>query len=72
MRMNALTALVLAMFAGSAYAAAPAFEEVDADGDGAVSAEEAAAVEGLDFEAADANADGSLDAEEYKAATEAM
>ena len=33
---------------------------VDTDGDEAVSADEAASVEGLDFDAADADADGTL------------
>jgi hypothetical protein len=45
----------------------PPFEQVDANGDGAISATEAAAVEGLDFNTADANQDGSLSREEYDA-----
>jgi hypothetical protein len=46
----------------------PAFEEVDANSDGQISMEEAAAVEGLDFAAADTNQDGALSREEYGAA----
>jgi hypothetical protein len=46
----------------------PAFEDVDANGDGAISAEEAAAVEGLDFAAKDTDQSGSLSREEYEAA----
>lgn len=46
----------------------PAFEEVDANADGQISMEEAAAIEGLDFATADTNQDGSLDQEEYAAA----
>ncbi|MGI9258453.1 MAG: hypothetical protein ACR2QQ_06445 [Gammaproteobacteria bacterium] len=45
----------------------PAFEEVDANADGLISLEEAAAIEGLDFATADVNQDGSLDLEEYAA-----
>ncbi|HEX7080338.1 MAG TPA: hypothetical protein VF329_04940 [Gammaproteobacteria bacterium] len=56
-------------FAGAAFAQAPSFEEVDANMDGSISQEEAAAVEGLDFTTADANQDGSLDQAEYQAAT---
>lgn len=46
----------------------PSFEEVDANADGQISQEEAAAIEGLDFATADANQDGALDPEEYAAA----
>ncbi len=72
MRGKVLLALVATAFAGSALAAAPAFEEVDADANGSISAEEAASVEGLDFATADTNGDGSLSKEEYEAATAAM
>lgn len=47
----------------------PAFEEVDSNGDGLISADEAAAVEGLDFVTADANQDGAIDRDEYSAAS---
>jgi hypothetical protein len=57
-------------FAGAALAQdAPSFEEVDQNGDGMISQEEAAAVEGLDFATADTNQDGSLDRDEYNQAT---
>ena len=64
--------LVLSSFAFSGAALAqmtlPAFEEVDTNADALISAEEAAAIEGLDFATADVNQDGSLDQEEYAAA----
>lgn len=47
----------------------PAFEDVDANGDGAISRGEAAAVEGLDFATVDANQDGQIDQAEYAAAS---
>jgi len=46
----------------------PSFEEVDANSDGQISMEEAAAIEGLDFATADADQDGALSQEEYAAA----
>lgn len=52
-----------------AQGGAPAFSEVDANMDGKISQEEAAAVEGLDFTKADTNQDGSLDQAEYQAAS---
>ena len=56
-------------FSGAALAQElPSFEEVDANADGLISMEEAAAIEGLDFATADTNQDGSLDQEEYAAA----
>lgn len=69
--MKKLSITLLALgFAGVALAqGAPSFEEVDANQDGSISREEAAAVEGLDFSTADANQDGSLDRQEYQAAT---
>jgi hypothetical protein len=67
MQRKTLIAILLAGFSSVALAAGT-FEEVDANADGAVSAEEAAAVEGLDFGKADANGDGSLDKAEYEAA----
>lgn len=72
MRGRLFTALFVSAFAGAALAAAPAFSEVDTDGNGAISAEEAAAVEGLDVAAADTNGDGSLDQAEYEAAAASM
>jgi hypothetical protein len=64
-------ALLALGFAGSSMAQdAPSFEEVDTNGDGMISQEEAAAVEGLDFATADTNQDGSLDRQEYEAATQ--
>ena len=64
MRTFFLPALLFVAF--SAFAAAPlTFEEVDTDGDGLISADEAASVEGLDFDAADADADGTLSVDEY-------
>jgi hypothetical protein len=56
-------------FTGIALAQAPAFEDVDANGDGAITQDEAAAVEGLDFATCDANQDGALAREEYDACT---
>ena len=57
-------------FSGAALAQAtlPSFEEVDANADGQISMEEAAAIEGLDFATADVNQDGALNQEEYTAA----
>ena len=69
MMTNAVRMLVLAGFAGAAMAQAmPSFEEVDANSDGLISAEEAATIEGLDFATADADQDGSLSVEEFTAA----
>jgi Ca2+-binding EF-hand superfamily protein len=63
-----LGTLIALGFASAALAQqTPTFEEVDANGDGQISREEAAAIEGLDFEVADTNQDGSLSMEEYKA-----
>jgi len=63
--------LLLLGITGVAFAQdTPAFEEVDANSDGQISQEEAAAVEGLDFAARDADQDGSLSREEYEAETE--
>jgi EF hand len=53
--------------AAMAQSTLPSFEEVDANADGQISMEEAAAIEGLDFATADANQDGALDQEEYAA-----
>jgi len=69
MRTLILPALLLAAL--PAFAAAPlTFEEVDTDGDGLISADEAASVEGLDFNAADGDNDGTLSVDEYDIAVE--
>lgn len=66
---TSLTALMAVGFAASALAQGlPAFEEVDANGDGTISADEASAIEGLDLATADTNQDGVLDRAEYEAA----
>jgi hypothetical protein len=64
--------LILALgFGGFAVAQElPSFDDVDTNGDGAISASEAAAVEGLDFTSADANQDGALSRAEYEAASQ--
>ena len=62
------TMLALGLFSVGAMAVGPAFGDVDADGDGAISAEEASKVEGLDIATADTNGDGSLSPDEYAAA----
>lgn len=60
--------VVLTGFASAAMAQAlPAFEEVDANSDGQISREEAAAIEALDFVSADTDQNGSLSMEEYNA-----
>lgn len=68
MNKTLLSAAALILASGLAFAGHPAFEDVDADQDGAISQEEAAAVEGLDFAAADTDQSGSLSPEEYEAA----
>lgn len=71
MRIVILSALLLVALA--TFAAAPlTFEEVDTDGDGLVSADEAASVEGLDFNAADGDNDGTLSVDEYDIAVESL
>lgn len=58
-------------FSGAALAQGlPSFEEVDANADGMISQEEAAAVEGLDFATADSNQDGTIDRAEYAEVSE--
>ena len=69
MRAFVLSALLLIAF--PTLAAAPlTFEEVDTDGDGLISADEAASVEGLNFDDADADHDGTLSVDEYEIAVE--
>lgn len=69
MRTLVLSALLLVAF--PAFASAPlTFEEVDTDGDGLISADEAASVEGLDFNTADGDNDGTLTVDEYEIAVE--
>ncbi|MCP5158688.1 MAG: hypothetical protein H6975_04600 [Gammaproteobacteria bacterium] len=48
------------------------FEEADTDGDGLISADEAASVEELDFDAADSDSDGTLTIDEYDIAAEKL
>ena len=67
MSTKTLAALALVTFSGAALAGAPAFADIDADKNGTLSAEEAAAV-GLDLTKVDANQDGAVDEAEYKAA----
>ena len=71
--MRKLIVPVLLMVALPVFAATPlTFEEADTDGDGLVSADEAANVQGLDFDAADADADGTLSVDEYDIAVESL
>jgi hypothetical protein len=72
MKRNMVTLLALGLFSVGAVAAAPAFEDLDANQDGVISADEATVVEGLDIASADTDGDGVLSREEYAAATESM
>lgn len=67
-----ITLMALGMFSGIASAAPPAFEDVDRNKDGAITADEAAGVEGLDMASADANGDGMLSKKEYEAAAKKL
>jgi hypothetical protein len=60
-----LTAAVLALASGFAWA--QSFEELDTDADGMISSEEAAGA-GMDVSTADTDGDGALSQEEYDAA----
>ncbi len=63
-----VSALALSLFAATAFAAAPVFEETDADKDGAVSLSEAAA-SGIStelFDQLDVDKNGALSMDEYK------
>jgi hypothetical protein len=69
MTKHLLKVFVLVGFSGAALAQGlPPFEEVDANADGQISQEEAAAIEGLDFATADTDQNGSLSMDEYNAA----
>ena len=71
--MRTLVLSILLRATPPAFAAAPlTFEEVDTDGDGLISADEAASVEGLDFNAADGDNDGTLTVDEYDIAVEGL
>lgn len=70
---HTLTALMaLGMFSGAALAAPPAFQDVDTNKDGVITADEAAQVEGLDMTTADTNGDGKLTMQEYDAAAKKL
>ena len=70
---RSLTALAaLGMFSGIAMAAPPAFQDVDINKDGVITAEEAAQVEGLDLTVADTDGDGKLTMQEYEIAVKKM
>jgi hypothetical protein len=71
MRTPILPALLLAALPTLA-AATLTFEEVDTDGDGLISADEAASVEDLDFNAADGDNDGTLSVDEYDIAVQSL
>ena len=66
---HTMIALVAAGFLSTAIAGENQFNKLDADADGYISAEEAAAHEGLQqgWTATDANADGKVDAAEFSA-----
>ncbi len=68
MRTLVLSALLIIAFPLLAASAPLTFEEADTDGDGLISADEAASVEGLDFDAADTDSDGTLTVDEYEIA----
>jgi len=63
-------AIAASLLLGSsvALAAKPAFEELDANGDGMISSEEAGDMQG--FAEADGNGDGMLTVEEYETVAE--
>jgi hypothetical protein len=68
--MNKLIALAVLGVSAAAFAHGQVpFEDADSNGDGQISADEAAAIEGLDLASADTNQDGVLDRAEYDAAT---
>lgn len=69
MKYKLTVAAVLAIAAGSALAALPEFESLDANADGFISQEEAVMDQDLmtAFAKADSDKDGKLSPEEYKA-----
>ncbi|RTR00756.1 EF-hand domain-containing protein [Halomonas nitroreducens] len=75
MNKTLLTSILLAvalLFGAGAVADSHAkFSDLDADGNGTLSAEEAAAA-GLDVKSADADGDGAISEEEFKAAKSSM
>lgn len=60
--------IILVVFAGASMAALPAFDEVDANGDGKITMREASTHEGLmtRFDMADLDRDGLLSKAEYQ------
>ncbi|MCH9673946.1 MAG: hypothetical protein K0U93_21090 [Gammaproteobacteria bacterium] len=72
MKSKLLCAAIVAAASGVAFAAAPAFDDVDADKNGAITPSEALAVDGLDFSKADVDGDGKLNRAEYEEATASM
>jgi hypothetical protein len=68
-RLCGMAVLASLALAGAAWAAAPEFDDVDANQDGMLSKIEASVVKGLDFAKADLDKDGMLDRAEYDAAT---
>ena len=61
-------AVLLSVFAGASMAALPAFNDVDANGDGKITMQEASSFEGLmtAFDKADEDRDGLLSEAEYQ------
>ncbi len=61
-------AVLLSVFAGASMAALPAFNDVDANGDGNITMKEASSFEGLmaAFDKADEDRDGLLSRAEYQ------
>ncbi|MCB1770303.1 MAG: hypothetical protein KDJ31_11495 [Candidatus Competibacteraceae bacterium] len=71
--MRAFILPILLLITLPVIAATPlTFEETDTDGDGLISADEAANVEGLDFNTADGDNDGTLTVDEYDIAVEKL
>jgi hypothetical protein len=66
---STLIAIAAAASLGTAFAAQDQFNKLDADGDGYISAQEAADHEGLQkgWQSTDANMDGKVDAAEFSA-----